>query len=135
MSRPLVFERAAGFQPTIRYPHEMIQGIENPCRTSPAMCSPRPKNNPLVELSLVSPVPAGQDNNAILASWTYGLGKAVVLDDRRGQRWAIGLDRLEQNYDRLFSQIVRWSMRPPTAEDGKIHVSQPTSAMERCGSS
>ena len=45
------------------------------------------KENPLVETVLVSPQPASEDNNTILAGWTYGLGKAVAFTTDAGERW------------------------------------------------
>jgi uncharacterized membrane protein/Mg-chelatase subunit ChlD len=121
IARPLVFERSIGFSPRIQYPHEMIQGIEKTLPPITGYVLTTPKSNPLVEVSLVSPEPAGQNNNAILASWTYGLGRAVALTTDAGKRWATAWTSWE-NYDRLMSQIVRWSMRP-TEENGKFSVS------------
>ncbi len=120
VSRPLVFERGAGFSPQIRYPHEMIQGIENPLPPITGFVRTSPKSNPLVEISLISPVPEGQDLNPILASWTYGLGKTVAFTTDAGKRWATAWTAWN-NYDRLFSQIVRWSMRP-SGDEGKFTV-------------
>lgn len=120
VARPLVFEREGGFAPQIRLPHEMIQGIENPLPPITGFVLTTPKNNPLVEISIVSPLPTGTELNPILASWTYGLGKAVVFTSDAGKRWASAWNAW-QNYDRLFSQIVRWSMRP-TGEAGKFTV-------------
>ena len=121
ISRPLVFERSTGFRPQVKYPHEMIQGIENPLPPITGYVRTTAKENPLVEISLVSPEPADGNNNTILASWTYGLGKAVAFTTDAGKRWASAWVDWE-NYDRLFSQIVRWSMRP-TGESGKFTVS------------
>jgi uncharacterized membrane protein len=120
ISRPLVFERGSGFRPQIKYPHEMIQGIENPLPPITGYVRTTAKENPLVEVSLVAPEPPGT-NNPILASWTYGLGKTVAFTTDTGKRWA-GAWTTWENFDRLFSQIVRWSMRP-TGEAGKFTVS------------
>ncbi len=121
ISRSLVFERATGFRPQIKYPHEMVQGIENPLPPITGYVLTTAKDNPLVEISLVSPEPPGQTNNTILASWTYGLGKAVAFTTDAGHRWASDWVSWSE-YDRLFSQIVRWSMRP-SGDTGKFTVS------------
>jgi hypothetical protein len=71
-----------------------------------------------VEVSLASPKPTERANATILASWTYGLGKAVAWTTDAGRRWATQWTGWE-NYDKLFSQIVRWSMRP-TGDGGKF---------------
>ena len=120
VARPLVFERDAGFQPQIRHPHEMTQGIETQLPPITGFVLTTPKKNPLVEISLVSPIPTGNEVNPILVSWTYGLGKAAVFTTDAGKRWATAWTAW-QNYDKLFSQIVRWSMRP-TGETGNFTV-------------
>jgi uncharacterized membrane protein len=123
VARPLLFERSDGFSPQIRYPHEMTRGIENPLPPITGFVLTTPKDNPLVEISVVSPLPAGQSTNVILGSWTYGLGKAVVFTSDAGHRWTSAW-KSWTDYDRFFSQIVRWSMRPTAAdEQGKFTVS------------
>jgi hypothetical protein len=99
----------------------MLQGIESPLPPITGYVMTTIKENPLVEVSLVSPEPPGGNNNTILASWTYGLGKTVAFTTDAGKRWATPWIDWE-NYDRLFSQMVRWSMRP-TGEEGKFTVS------------
>jgi uncharacterized membrane protein len=122
VARPLVFERNQGFAPQIKYPHEMLQGIESPLPPITGFVLTTPKENPLVEISVVSPLPLGKNNNVILASWTYGLGKTVAFTTDAGKRWTS--DWISwPNYDRLFSQIVRWSMRPTASdEEGKFSI-------------
>jgi hypothetical protein len=120
VARPLVFERENGFGPQVRLEHEMVQGIENPLPPITGFVLTTPKENPLVEISVVSPLPTGTEVNPILASWTYGLGKAVAFTTDAGKRWDAAWTAWE-SYDRLMSQIVRWSMRP-TDESGKFTV-------------
>jgi hypothetical protein len=89
------------------------------------------KNNPLVETIAVSPQPPDEANATVLAAWTYHLGRTAVLTTDTGQRWATGWTDWE-NYDKLFTQLVRWSMRPVNDEnkftvatdvrDGKVSV-------------
>jgi uncharacterized membrane protein/Mg-chelatase subunit ChlD len=121
VARPLVFERQPGFQPQIKFQHEMIQGIEQQLPPITGFVLTNPKKNPLVEISLISPLPTGTDDNTILASWTYGLGRTAVFTTDAGKRWATSWTGWS-GYDKLFSQMVRWSMRP-TGESGKFTVS------------
>jgi uncharacterized membrane protein/Mg-chelatase subunit ChlD len=120
VARPLVFERESGFSPQLTLQHEMVQGIESPLPPITGFVLTTPKSNPLVEISAVSPLPTGNDMNPILASWTYGLGKAVALTTDAGTRWDASWGSWP-NYDRFMSQIVRWSMRP-TDENGKFSI-------------
>ena len=112
VARPLIYEREAGFRPYIKFPHEMVSGIESPLPVIFGFVQTSVKKNPLVEVSLVSPEPAGSEDNAtILASWTYGLGKAVAFTSDTGSRWTKAWTGWS-GYDKIFSQAVRWSMRP-----------------------
>jgi len=78
------------------------------------------KQNPLVEVALVSPKPGSERNCTILASWTYGLGRAVAFTSDAGARWT-GRWTGWENYDKLFGQLVGWSMRP-TGDEGNFAV-------------
>ena len=111
ISRPLVFEHAAGFQPHVKFPHEMIKGIGLDLPPLTGYVLTTVKESPLVEVALVNPLPEGEKYNTLLASWTYGLGKAVAFTSDAGHRWATAWTGWE-NYNKLFSQMVRWSMRP-----------------------
>jgi hypothetical protein len=51
---------------------------------------------------------------------TYGFGKAVAFTTDAWKRWATAWTGWEQ-YDRFFSQMLRWSMRP-TGDTGKFTV-------------
>ncbi len=111
VARPLIHRNANGFRPFVNAPHEMIDGMEQTLPPITGFVMTTKKDNPLVEVSLASPEPGGGKNSTILASWTYGLGKAVVFTSDAGARWTDGW--LDQSmYDTLFAQIVRWSMRP-----------------------
>ena len=131
VARPLVYERPEGFSPQISFPHEMISGINGPLPPITGYVMTSVKENPLVEVSLVSPQPAGGENNTILASWTYGLGKTAVFTSDAGARWTVGWTGWE-GYDKFFTQLIRWSMRPvgdqgnfsvaTDVEDGKVRV-------------
>lgn len=121
VARPLIYPSEPGFSPQLKYPHEMLKGIEGDFPRTHAFVMTSVKENPLVEVALVSPVPkTGEKYNTILASWTYGLGKSVVFTTDAGSRWARGWPEWE-NYDKFFSQMVRWSMRP-AGDQGKFTV-------------
>jgi hypothetical protein len=124
VAQPLVFERKPGFSPQEAYPHEMLKGIDPTLPPITGYVLTNKKDNPLVEIALVSPVgPAAstESNRTILAGWTFGLGKTVALTTDAGSRWAADW-RTWPEYDKLFSQIVRWSMRP-AGDQGKFTVS------------
>ena len=87
------------------------------------------KENELVEIPIVSPLPTGQ-LNPVLAHWTYGLGRSVAFTSDAGRRWAKTWPDW-QNYAAFWSQVIRWSMRPADRgnltlnvrrEQGKIKV-------------
>jgi hypothetical protein len=78
-----------------------------------------PKENELVEMPIVSPLPTGQVN-PILAHWTYGLGRSVAFTSDAGRRWAKSWPDW-QSYAAFWSQVIRWSMRP--AERGNLTLS------------
>ena len=88
-----------------------------------------PKENELVEIPIVSPLPTGQVN-PVLAHWTYGLGRSVAFTSDAGRRWAKAWPDW-QSYAAFWSQVVRWSMRPADRgnltlnvrrEEGRIKV-------------
>lgn len=122
ISRPLIYERAEGMIPIRKYPHEMLKGIEGNLPPVTGYVRTTVKQSPLVEVALVAPLPedGGEKYNTLLASWTYGLGKAVAWTSDTGKKWANPWTR-DENYDRYFSQMVRWSMRP-AGDTGKFTV-------------
>jgi uncharacterized membrane protein len=118
VARPLVKEGVV--QPIVRSQHEILQGIDGPPPPIRGFVLTSLKQNPLVEVQLVSPEPSDESNATLLASWTYGLGRTAVLTTDAGKRWAD--DWLTwPSYDKLFSQLVRWSMRP-TGDHGNFSV-------------
>jgi len=111
VARPLLFHDRNGLIPRVVTPNEMVKGLPATFPPITGFVLTSRKQSHLVEVTLVSPRPANQRNNTLLASWTYGLGKAVVLTTDAGKRWAtswIGWD----DYDKFFSQVIRASMRP-----------------------
>lgn len=133
VAKPLIYENTGTpFAPQITFPSELVRGIDSlPPITGYVMTEV--KQNPLVEVSLVAPLPqkATAKNRTILAQWQYGLGKSVAFTTDAGHRWANQWTAWE-NYSKLFSQIVRYSMRPSgdtgkytmakEIEDGKVKL-------------
>jgi uncharacterized membrane protein len=108
VARPLIVERS--LQPQLVLQHEIMRGIEAlPPLQGFVMTTV--KQNPLVEVLLISPYPSTVENATLLATWTYGLGRTAVFTSDAGSRWTNTWTQWEQ-YDKLFGQLVRWSMRP-----------------------
>ncbi|MEM8946625.1 MAG: VWA domain-containing protein [Planctomycetota bacterium] len=120
IARPLVYESDPPFRPNIMAQHEMLQGIEAGVPAISGYVLTSVKDNPLVEVVLQSPVPKTEKNSTVLATWTYGAGKAVALTTDAGNRWANRWSEWD-GYDKLFSQMVRWAMRP-TGDTGNFSV-------------
>lgn len=110
ISRPLVYEKASGLQPEIKFPHEILKGIDAPPPITGFVLTSR-KDNPLVEVPLISPLPVEQENHSLLATWTYGLGKVAAFTSDAGNRWTSRWTDWP-DYDKFFTQMVRWSLRP-----------------------
>ena len=111
IARPLVFERDPPIRPRVVTQHEILQGIEEGVPPIRGYVLTTIKENPLVEVILQAPLPETEKNATVLATWTYGAGKAVAMTTDAGHLWA---DRWTSwdGYDKLFSQMVRWAMRP-----------------------
>ena len=130
VARPLIKENI-NVSPQLQYPHEMTLGIEAPLPRIKGFVMTTLKQNPLVEVSLRSPEPEEPTNATILASWNYGLGRTVAYTTDCGKRWSPDWTQWE-NYDKFFTQMIRWSMRPvnedenfsvaTNVKDGKVQV-------------
>lgn len=122
ISKPLIYPADGSdveIQPQVKFPHEMIQGLGDKFPPLSHYVLTTLKESPLVEVALVNPLPAGEEkNNTLLAGWNYGLGKAVVFTSDAGRDWT-STWRGWSGYDKMFSQIVRWSMRP-AGDQGKF---------------
>jgi len=117
VARPMIYEKDTGIQPNLVYPHELLGGIDAfPIINGYVLTTV--KKNPLVEVAINSPQPAGKDNTTLLATWNYGLGRSVCFTSDAGARWTHAWVDWA-NYDKFFSQMVRWSMRP-VADQGKF---------------
>lgn len=113
--RPLVFEDPAGFSPQITMPHEMLDGIDGPFPPITGYVLTTVKENPLVEVLVRSPKHDAA-NNTLVATWTFGLGRTVVLTTDAGQRWSSSWNSWADR-DKFFVQMIRSSMRPIAGSD------------------
>ena len=120
IARPLVYEPKPPVAPSVVSQHEMVQGLDGGLPQISGFVLTSVKQNPLVEVVIKSPRPVTEKNSTILASWTYGAGKAVAFTTDAGTRWAGQWTQWENN-DRFFSQMVRWSMRP-TDDSGNFSI-------------
>ena len=121
VARPLIWDKHP-VQPQVKMPsHEMLSGVDWPLPPIKGfVLTTKKEGSPLVETLLTSPEPAGEENNTVLAGWTYGLGKAVAFTSDAGARWTTDWTA-EPMYDKFFGQMVRWSMRP-AGGSGKFTV-------------
>jgi uncharacterized membrane protein len=120
VAMPLVYEKP-DMAPIITSPeHEILRGVEGGVPPVDGYVLTTVKQNPLVEVILRAPSPAKEENTTLLAAWTYGAGKSVVMTTDAGKRWASNWTQWE-GYDKIFSQIVRWAMRP-TGDTGDYTV-------------
>ncbi|MFO0820408.1 MAG: VWA domain-containing protein [Pirellulales bacterium] len=118
-ARPLI-KNLDNVPPQVVYRHEMLQGVDGPLPPIKGFVMTTLKDSPLVEVAMRSPDPDDPENSTVLASWTYGLGRTVAFTTDTGYKWA-GAWESWSHYDKLFSQMVRWSMRP-LGDSGKFTV-------------
>ena len=62
-----------------------------------------------------------KQDDPILATWQYGLGKSVAFTSDARKRWAAGWLGWS-GYSKFWAQSVRWSMRGTTAGDLQTNV-------------
>lgn len=119
VSRPLIYENSNGIQPNVEIPHTVLSGLDAMVPPVTGYVMSTPKENSLVQTILSSPLPQGQEN-PILSVWQYGLGRTAVLSTDGGQRWSTSWTQWP-GHEKLFSQLVRWLMRP-TGDTGKYSI-------------
>jgi len=110
VSRPILFEPHSSFPVKQVSEHPMMSGIGALPPIKGYVLTSK-KENPLVETVLLATKPGGEDNTTILAGWNYGLGRAVAFTTDAGLQWTPDWAGSAAG-DKLFAQIVRWSMRP-----------------------
>ncbi|HEX3599652.1 MAG TPA: VWA domain-containing protein [Lacipirellulaceae bacterium] len=118
IARPLVYEPSPPVSPRVTTSQEIVQGLGDEFPPVSGFVLTSVKENSLVDVVLTSPSPTESQNATILATWTYGLGKAVAFTTDAGKRWTTDWTGWD-GYDRFFSQMVRSSMRP-TGDTGKF---------------
>ena len=115
VSLPLIFEDPNGIATQVVTPGEPISGIQGALPPVTGYVLTTIKDSSLVDVLLGSPRQP-QPNSAILATWQYGLGRAVALTTDAGQRWATAWPAWV-DYEKMMLQTVRWSMRSHDASD------------------
>ncbi|TWU48502.1 von Willebrand factor type A domain protein [Rubripirellula tenax] len=120
VSRPLVYEPPGGALPEVIFPHPMLDGIDRVLPNVSGFVLTQTKDSPLAQVLIQSPKPDSPENATILAVWTYGLGRTAVLTTDSGTKWASDWTGWGE-YDKFYSQLVRWLMRP-TGDTGKFTI-------------
>jgi uncharacterized membrane protein len=96
--------------------HEILRGIslgELPPFLGYVMTTVK-KSNLVDQLALASEPPNDNgENSTLLATWRYGNGRTIAFTSDAGHRWSSGWVNSEL-YDKLFVQMIRYSMRPIT---------------------
>ena len=112
ISRPLIYERPAPWSPKVQTFSEPIAGLPAELPGITGIVQASVKENELVEVPLISPLPTGTGQiNPLLAHWTYGLGRSVAFTSDAGRKWT-ALWREWDGYAAFWSQVIRWSLRP-----------------------
>ncbi|MEM6656299.1 MAG: hypothetical protein AAF596_10875, partial [Planctomycetota bacterium] len=125
VAQPIVRELDPAIAPLVLMPgHEMLEGVFATDADQPppirGYVQTSVKDSSLVNVIMRSPIPPQEKQSAVLATWTYGLGKTVAFTTDAGARWA---DQWTGwgSYDRFYSQMIRWAMRP-TGDTGNFNV-------------
>ncbi len=117
VARPLVREPDGGFIPEVTYPHEVLTGLPRPLPPMEGYVLSTVKDSGLVEVSIrARDSEMEPENQTILATWNYGLGRSAVFASDAGRRWTKRWASANV-YDQFWTQFVRWSMRPSDTED------------------
>ncbi len=117
ISRPLIYEQTTPWPPKRNEPiTEPVMGLSGELPPMTGLVLTSPKENELVEIPIVSPLPGGQ-LNPVLAHWTYGLGRSVAFTSDAGRKWTKAWPQW-QGYAAFWSQVIRWAMRP--ADRGEV---------------
>ena len=118
VAKPVIKESVNGMSiisDTRASSHEILQGVDT-SNLPPVFgyVMTTVKQNPLVEQLWISSDPAdNNENTTLLATWRYGLGRTTVFTTDAGYKWTsewVG----SELYDKLFTQMIRHSMRPIT---------------------
>lgn len=127
VAKPVIFESKNGIN-AVTLPgfanHEILTGIDL-AAMPPFMgyVMTTVKTSGLVERIAIADLPNQQgteENRTLLATWRYGNGRTVCFTSDAGEQWTKQWAATPQ-YQKLFSQMVRYSMRPIT-EKGNFTV-------------
>ena len=121
VARPLIYEIEGGANPQVVFQHAMLDGIDVQLPPITGFVMTQTKDSPLAQVLIRSPKPDAPANSSVLAAWTYDQGRTAVLTTDTGARWASSWAEWP-DYDKFFSQLVRWLMRP-TGDTGKYALS------------
>ncbi len=93
--------------------NEILKGIDlSQLRPIDGYVMTTRKSNSLVEQLIIADEPDDKgENSTVLASWRYGLGKAIVFTTDAGNKWASDWAQ-SPYYEKFFTQLIRYSMRP-----------------------
>jgi len=95
----------------------LVEEVFTPRRLDRALLAGIPSPPALRGYIATSPKPAAEvhlsspHRDPILATWQYGLGRAVAFTSDAGARWAVEWQRWPP-LARFWSRVVRWAMRP-----------------------
>src|SRR4051794_25870733 len=84
VARPLVYEPSPPVSPQIQSTHEIVQGLDKTLPPISGFVLTTVKENSLVDVISRSPLPGEPENSTVMASWTFGLGKAVAFTTDAG---------------------------------------------------
>ena len=118
VAKPVIRESKTGFsvvQTAQGASHEILQGIElDSMPPFLGFVMTTIKKNSLVEqLALSNDPDDGGENSTLLATWRFGNGRATAFTSDAGSKWTSQWMDTSQ-YDKLFVQAIRHSMRPIT---------------------
>jgi uncharacterized membrane protein len=110
-TRSYIFEQ--DFYPTLTARHPIIDGLDSIPPLKGYVAS--------TEKQTATVILRGPEDDPILATWQYGLGRAVAFTSDASSRWAadwIGWD----GYAKFWNQAVRWSINTGSANNMELHV-------------
>ena len=118
VAKPVIKESETGMNiitDSMAGSHEIMQGIDiSQLPRVFGYVMTTVKKNPLVEqLAILDHPKDNTENTTLIATWRYGLGRATVFSSDAGNKWTSEWLGSEM-YDKLFTQLVRHSMRPIT---------------------
>src|SRR5262249_15121367 len=116
--KPAIIEEA--FTPQMLRESQLLTGIDS---VPPLLgyVATTPKQAPSVEVALTS-----KHDDPILASWRFGLGKAVAFTSDARNRWAAPWVSRSATFARFWAQAIRWTVRSTAraALDTQVEINQ-----------